>query len=122
MHVSFACELYNELLVKLSQEEVEEIISDAVRVEHYFITRSIPIHLIGMNADLMKAYIEFVADFWLVRLNYKKFYNTENPFDWMELISLQGKTNFFERRVGEYQKKSMRGDKEENVFRLDVDF
>ena len=80
------------------------IIADAVAIEKEFITDALPVDLIGMNAELMQQYIEFVADRWLVELGYPKLFNATNPFDFMEMISLQGKTNFFEKRVGEYQK------------------
>lgn len=104
LHCDFACLLYSMLQHKLSQETVQEIIQDAVRIEKVFVTESIPVALIGMNADMMSIYIEFVADRLLVALGYEKLYKSSNPFEWMEMISLQGKTNFFEKRVGDYQK------------------
>ncbi len=105
LHCDFACLLYNDHLKnKLTIEEVTAIITDAVNIEKEFIIDSLPVKLIGMNADLMGQYIEFVADRLLVALNCPKVYHVTNPFDFMELISLQGKTNFFEKRVGEYQK------------------
>ena len=123
LHTDFACLLYKDHLVdKLSQERIYEIICDAVEIEKEFITDSLPVDLIGMNSRLMAQYIEFVADRLLVALGYNKFYNTPNPFDWMELISLQGKTNFFEKRVGEYQKSGVMAEKESQVFDLDADF
>ena len=95
---------------------------DAVEIEKEFVSDSIPVALIGMNADLMCQYIEFVADRLLIALDNEKVYNAENPFPWMELISLQGKTNFFEKRVGDYQKAGVMADRKEQVFSLDEDF
>jgi ribonucleoside-diphosphate reductase beta chain len=108
---------------KLSQKQVYDIIEDAVRIEKEFITEALPVDLIGMNAKLMQQYIEFVADRWLNELGYPKIYNTTNPFDFMEMISLQGKTNFFEKRVGDYQKAGvMSSSKETQTFSLEEDF
>ncbi|MFN5323319.1 MAG: ribonucleoside-diphosphate reductase small subunit [Bacteroidota bacterium] len=104
MHCDFACLLYSMLENKLSVEHVTSIIKDAVKNEHEFVTDALPVSLIGMNSKLMCQYIEFVADRLLVSLGCPKVYNVTNPFDFMENISLQGKTNFFEKRVGEYQK------------------
>jgi ribonucleoside-diphosphate reductase beta chain len=122
LHCDFACLLYNNLVNKLSQETVIEIIKDAVDYEKEFVTDAIPVRLIGMNADLMCQYIEFVADRLLVALNCPKVYETANPFDFMEMISLQGKTNFFEKRVAEYQKAGVMGDNETRSFSVDEDF
>lgn len=122
MHCEFACLLYKMLGNRLSQEQVFEIIADAVAIEKEFITEALPVDLIGMNAKLMKQYIEFVADRWLVELGYTKMFNSSNPFDFMELISLQGKTNFFEKRVGDYQKSGVMGEKQSKTFSLDEDF
>lgn len=123
LHCEFACELYRMLNGKLSEEEVHEIIIDAVKIEKEFITDALPAALIGMNSELMKQYIEFVADRWIGELGYKKVFNASNPFDFMEMISLQGKTNFFEKRVGDYQKAGVMGSKEgSNTFSLDEDF
>jgi ribonucleoside-diphosphate reductase beta chain len=123
LHCEFACLLYTQHIKnKLPQERVYEIILDAVRIEKEFITEALPVALIGMNADLMTQYIEYVADFWLQRLGYEKYYNTPNPFDFMTTISLQGKTNFFEKRVGEYQKAGVMGEKETVKFSLNEDF
>merc|ERR1712173_299353 len=94
---------------------------DAVTCEKQFITESLPVNLIGMNDRLMSQYIEFVADRLLHALGHSKHYGTANPFDWMEMISLQGKTNFFEKRVGEYQRANVMGEKEEAGFMLDCD-
>jgi ribonucleoside-diphosphate reductase beta chain len=108
---------------KLPKETVTKIITDAVVIEKEFVSDAIPVRLIGMNADLMCQYIEFCADRLLLALGCDKFYNATNPFDFMEMISLQGKTNFFEKRVAEYQKSGVMNNKEENnVFNLDEDF
>lgn len=124
LHCDFACLLYtNHMQNKLPEATVREIIVDAVAIEKEFVTDALPVRLIGMNAELMCQYIEFVADRLLVALGCKKVWNATNPFDFMELISLQGKTNFFERRVGEYQKTGVaQGAKENNSFSLDEDF
>ena len=102
MHTEFACLLYSMLQNKLSKEVVYEIIIDAVNIEMEFIIDSLPCKLLGMNSEMMSQYIEFVADRLLIQLGYNKIYNSENPFPWMELISLENKTNFFEKRVAEY--------------------
>ena len=122
LHCEFACLLYSMLKNKLSQQEVCAIISDAVTIEKEFITEALPVALIGMNAVLMQQYIEFVADRWLQELGYLKLFNAANPFDFMEMISLQGKTNFFEKRVGDYQKAGVLGNKESQAFSLEEDF
>ena len=122
LHCDFACLLYSMLETKLSQERIHEIIRDAVENEHEFVTDALPVSLIGMNSKLMCQYIEFVADRLLVALGYDKIYNATNPFDFMETISLQGKTNFFEKRVAEYQKAGVMNTKEQQEFKLDEDF
>lgn len=122
LHCDFACLLYSMLENKLSVEHVTSIIKDAVKNEHEFVTDALPVSLIGMNSKLMCQYIEFVADRLLVALGCPKIYNVANPFDFMETISLQGKTNFFEKRVAEYQKAGVNATKEENEFKLDEDF
>lgn len=122
LHCDFACLLYSMLERPLTEERVREIVSDAVKIEQEFVTDSLPVELIGMNSGLMNQYIEFCADRLLGTLGYSKMYETNNPFDWMDLISLQGKTNFFEKRVGEYSKAGVGVDKEERVFCLDSDF
>jgi len=104
LHCDFACLLYSKLVRKLPQEAVHDIISKAVECEKEFICDALPVDLIGMNSRMMAQYIEFVADRLLYSLGYEKLYRTKNPFDWMEMISLEGKTNFFEKRVAEYQK------------------
>ena len=122
LHCEFACLLYSMLASKLPQEQVHTIIADAVRIEKEFITEALPVDLIGMNARLMQQYIEFVADRWLGELGYTKLFNAANPFDFMEMISLQGKTNFFEKRVGDYQKSGVMSGKEAQTFSLEEDF
>jgi len=128
MHCDFACLLYSMLESKLSDEVVHEIVRDAVVHEKEFICDALSVDLIGMNSRMMSQYIEFVADRLLVALGHPKLYNSTNPFDWMELISLQGKTNFFEKRVGEYQKAGVMSSlqKDDGVdsvsFALDADF
>jgi len=122
LHCEFACLLYSMLQNKLTETEVHAIIRDAVNIEKEFITDALPVGLIGMNAMLMQQYIEFVADRWLSELGYSKMYNATNPFDFMEMISLQGKTNFFEKRVGDYQKAGVMNNKETQAFSLEEDF
>ena len=123
LHCEFACLLYSMLeYTKLSQEQVFAIIGDAVKIEKEFVSESLPVDLIGMNAKLMQQYIEFVADRWLGELGYPKMFNATNPFDFMEMISLQGKTNFFEKRVGDYQKSGVMSGKESQTFSLEEDF
>ena len=123
MHCDFACLLYNKHVVnKLPKETVTKIITDAVEIEKEFVTDAIPVSLIGMNATLMQQYIEFVADRLLSELGCDKVYKSENPFEFMEMISLQGKTNFFEKRVAEYQKSGVANGSEGQVFKLDEDF
>lgn len=104
LHCTFAATLFGLLKFKPSKEVVLEIIKSALEAERHFICDSLPVDLIGMNSALMGQYVEFVADYLLDLLGYEKFYNSKNPFDWMTQISLSGKNNFFERRVGEYQK------------------
>jgi ribonucleotide reductase beta subunit family protein with ferritin-like domain len=104
LHCSFACQLYSKLQRKLSQEDIHNLIREAVDVEKGFVCDALPVSLIGMNSSLMSQYIEFVADRLLQDLGYQPLFGSKNPFDWMDMISLEGKTNFFEKRVGEYQK------------------
>jgi len=126
LHAEFACLVYNMLQNRLPDEIVHDIIRGAVAAERRFICEALPCDLIGMNSDLMTRYIEFVADRLLSSLGHPKLFQSSNPFDWMELISLQGKTNFFEKRVGEYQKAgvmaSVGGQEESRGFTLDADF
>jgi len=131
LHCDFACLLYSMLESKLSEEKVYQIIEEAVNIEKEFVTESLPVSLIGMNSKLMKEYIEFVSDRLLYSLGYNKLFGASNPFDFMEMISIEGKTNFFERRVGEYQKAGVmnsinksknKSKNKENMFVLDADF
>ncbi len=126
LHCDFACLLYTKYIKnKLPEEQVLKIITDAVSIEKEFIIEALPVKLIGMNSELMSQYIEFVADRLLVALGLKKHYNATNPFDFMEMISLQGKTNFFEKRVAEYQKAGVMNKnegKDSPKFSLDEDF
>jgi ribonucleoside-diphosphate reductase beta chain len=124
VHCDFAVHLHNHHLVqKVSKDRITEIITDALTIEREFITESLPVSLIGMNANLMTQYLEFVADRLLVELGCKRIYNSNNPFDFMDMISLQGKTNFFEKRVAEYQKAGvMSKDTEDQKISFDADF
>merc|ERR1712203_935892 len=127
LHAEFACMIYGMLQNQLPEDVAHHIVRGAVETERHFICEALPCDLIGMNGDLMTRYIEFVADRLLTALGHSKLFGVSNPFDWMELISLQGKTNFFEKRVGEYQKAgvmSSTADKEEGSrgFSLDADF
>lgn len=122
LHCDFACLMYSKLVNKLPETRVHEIIGDAVAIEKEFVKDSLPVELIGMNSALMCQYIEFCADRLLQALGVSKIYGASNPFDWMDMISLQGKTNFFEKRVGEYSKAGVGVSAEEQVFTLDADF
>merc|ERR1712153_198913 len=127
LHTEFACLIYSKLVNKLPDSAVHHIIKGAVAAERKFICDALSCDLIGMDSDLMTKYIEFVADRLLTSLGHTKIFNVSNPFDWMELISLQGKTNFFEKRVGEYQKAGVMasatgGEQETRGFSLDADF
>lgn len=123
LHCDFACLLYNNHIVnKLSKDQVKKIILDAVEIEKEFILDALPVKLIGMNSDLMSQYIEFVADRLLVELGNDKVFNASNPFDFMEMISIQGKTNFFEKRVGEYQKAGVLNNDSDQKFTMNEDF
>ena len=123
LHCDFACMLYNNHMAnRLEKTELEKIIREAVEIEKEFITEALPVRLIGMNSGLMSQYIEFVADRLLVELGNDKIYNVSNPFDFMDMINLQGKTNFFEKRVGEYQKAGVLNSNNDTSFSLDADF
>jgi ribonucleoside-diphosphate reductase beta chain len=124
VHCDFAVHLHNHHLVnKVPKERIREIIVDALNIEREFITESLPVSLIGMNAVLMTQYLEFVADRLLVELGCDREYNTTNPFDFMDMISLQGKTNFFEKKVAEYQKSGvMNTDGDAQKISFDADF
>ena len=104
LHCDFACLLHSKLVRKAGENRIRSIISEAVEIEKDFVTSALPVKLIGMNDKHMRQYIEFVADRLAISLGAAKIYNAENPFPWMEMISMQGKTNFFEKRVAEYQK------------------
>ena len=125
MHCDFAVHLHNEHLVnKVPQERIIQIITEALDIEREFITESLPVDLIGMNSRLMEQYLEFVTDRLLTELNCPKSYNSENPFDFMDMISLEGKTNFFEKRVSDYRKAGvgMEQETKEDSFSFDSDF
>lgn len=123
VHCDFACHLYTKHLINvLPIETVTNIIADAVSIEKEFVSDSLPVDLIGMNSKLMCQYIEFVADRLLSALGCNKIYNVENPFEWMDMISIQGKTNFFEKRVGDYQKSGILTNRDEQVFSMEEDF
>lgn len=124
LHCEFAVLLHSLLPdhEKATKEAITKIMTEAVAIEKEFITEALPVSLIGMNKDLMTQYIEYVCDFWLSRLGCDKVYNSTNPFDWMELISLEGKTNFFEKRVSEYQRPGVKTEKDSNTFTLDAEF
>jgi ribonucleoside-diphosphate reductase beta chain len=126
MHCDFACHLFNNHIEnKLSETQIKEIIVSALLIEKEFILEALPVRLIGMNADLMSQYLEFVTDRLLMALRCSKVYNSENPFDFMQNIALQGKTNFFEKRVAEYQKAGVNNKSDESIedaFSGDLDF
>lgn len=124
MHCDFAVHLHNHHLTnKVSKARITEILTDALNIERKFITESLPVSLIGMNAVLMTQYLEFVTDRLLVELGCDRVYNSSNPFDFMDMISLQGKTNFFEKRVAEYQKSGvMNTDADAQKISFDADF
>lgn len=122
LHTEFAVAMYDRLQNKLSEEAVQSIVQEAVECETEFITESLPVSLIGMNARDMKQYIQFVADRLLVQLGYQKLYKVGNPFDFMDLISLEGKTNFFEKKVSEYSKPGVGMDAAQMVVKFDEDF
>ena len=126
LHCDFACLLHSQLVRGAGEMKIRQIISEAVEIEIEFVTSALPVSLIGMNAELMKQYIQFVADRLLVAFGVSKLYNAENPFPWMEMISMQGKTNFFEKRVGEYQKAGVMGSSSlgavQQKFSLEEDF
>jgi len=130
MHTDFACLLFSHLKRRAHPDTVKRIITDAVAIEQEFLTDALPCKLIGMNSDLMCQYIEFVADRLLVSLGNEKVYNVTNPFDFMDMISLQGKTNFFEKRVSDYSKANInhsstptaKADVSHKDFTVDEDF
>jgi ribonucleoside-diphosphate reductase subunit M2 len=119
LHCEFAILLYSKLIKKVDKNRIHEIIKEAVEIETEFICEALPCRLIGMNSEMMTQYIKFVADRLCVQLGYKKIYNISNPFDWMEMISLESKTSFFERRVSEYALANKQSD---NAFEFSEDF
>lgn len=128
LHCDFACMVYKELQEQLDTERIHEIVRDAVRIEKMFVCDALPVSLIGMNKKLMSQYIEFCADRLVFQLGHPKIWNTANPFDFMTMISLQGKTNFFEKRVSEYQRAGVMAklkegdDTDTNAFSMEADF
>jgi len=122
LHCDFACLLYSQLANKLLLQNLQEIIISAVEIEREFVSEALPVKLIGMNADLMCQYIEFVADRLLLALGSPKIFNVSNPFDFMDLISMPGKTNFFEKRVSDYKKSGVMTSKENAVFTTQEEF
>ncbi|XP_017309730.1 ribonucleoside-diphosphate reductase subunit M2 B [Ictalurus punctatus] len=122
LHCNFACLVYSHLQKKPSADRVKDIITKAVLIEQEFLTEALPVDLIGINSYLMKQYIEFVADRLLTDLGIPEVYEAKNPFDFMEFISLEGKTNFFEKRVAEYQRFGVMSNTTDSEFTLDADF
>lgn len=122
LHCDFACLLYRHIVNKPTQQRVQDIVKDAVSIEKEFLTDALPVELIGMNSSLMCQYIEYVADRLIVELGYDKVYGTKNPLDFMENISLDGKTNFFEKKVGEYAKTGVGSNADTHTFSLEEDF
>lgn len=122
LHTDFACLLYKHIQNKVPQELVHQIVDSAIQIETEFVQKSLPVELIGMNSSLMVEYVQFCADHLLVELGYEKLYHSKNPFDWMELISLQGKTSFFEKRVSEYSKANVGLSSQDRQFDIGQDF
>lgn len=122
LHAEGSVMIYKHLTTKLPESRVHQIFKEAVEVEKEFIKDALPVALIGMNSSTMSTYIEYVADFWLHRLGYENIYNSKNPFEWMQLIGMQGKTNFFEGRVSEYSKAGSFASSSEQAFTLEADF
>lgn len=122
LHAEFSVELYHLTVNKLSQEEIYNIFNEAIQIEKEFICESIPCKLIGMNSNLMSQYIEYIADRLIIQLGYNKLFNVSNPFDFMELSSVEDKVNFFERKVGEYSIPGVGKSDKDNKFSLDADF
>lgn len=122
LHCRFACTLYSHIIKKLPQQQIHKMFSEAIEIEREFINEALKVNLIGMNADLMLQYIKFVADYWIQELGYTKLFNVKNPFTWMHLISMQSKTNFFEKQVSDYAKSGVGQDTEARNFGTDDDF
>lgn len=122
LHCDFACLMFSHLVQKPSKERVTNIITDAVKIQKEFLSEALPVSLIGMNIDLMSQYIEFVSDRLLTELGCEKVYNSTNPFDFMNIISNEGKTNFFEKKVGEYAKSGVNVDSDTDEFNLEPEY
>jgi len=122
LHTEFACLLYSKILNRLPKQKAHKVLREAVKIEKHFITKALPCELIGMNAELMKQYIEFVADRLSLQLGYPKIYGATNPFDFMERISLENKDNFFEKRVSTYAKAAVGKKREDMTFSTDTAF
>jgi ribonucleotide reductase beta subunit family protein with ferritin-like domain len=122
IHTDFACLLYSKLVNRLDKKKAHKVLREAVKIEKHFITKALPCELIGMNAELMKQYIEFVADRLCLQLGYPKIYRANNPFDFMERISLENKDNFFEKRVSTYAKAAVGKKREDMAFSTDAAF
>ena len=122
VHCRFACALYKHLLSKLPEETIHKMFREAIDIESEFVAEALKVNLIGMNAQLMTQYIKFVADYWMQELGYSRLFNVKNPFPWMNLISMQSKTNFFEQRVSDYSKAGVGQTEDVVVFGLDDSF
>ncbi len=122
LHCDFACLLYSKLINRFPESRIVDIVSSAVNIEMEFVANALPVKLIGMNSPMMCNYIIFCADQLLIALGCQRHYKTGNPFEWMKMISLQGKTNFFKKRVGEYSKSGVGVDSMAQAFSLDVSF
>lgn len=122
LHCRFSCLLYSHVINKLPERKVHKMFREAVDIEIAFVCEALKVALIGINADSMSQYIKYIADFWLKYLGYSKLYNAKNPFDWMHLISMDSKTNFFERRRADYSMAGVGNDESENMYGSDEDF
>ena len=122
MHCDYSIMLYHMLKNKLPQEKIHQMFTEAVETERFFICESLPCSLLGMNADLMEQYIKFVADQLIIKLGYEKLFKVENPFTWMEAISIEGKTNFFEHRPTQYQRADVNNQTKNQAFEISDDF
>ena len=122
LHCTAAIAIYDKLVNKLSPEKIYNIYKEAVELECEFITESLPVSLIGMNSDMMKEYIKYIADYYLEQLNLEPLFKAKNPFPFMEYISIKSKTNFFEKKVSQYTKAKVGQNTEENSFSIDEDF
>jgi ribonucleoside-diphosphate reductase beta chain len=122
LHCNAGIALYSHIKNKLPEKDIHKVFKEAVDIEKEFITESLPVRLIAMNQSLMKKYIEYISDYWLTKLGYSKIYNTQNPFDFMNYISLQTFGNFFETRISSYRKANVGNTREQNLFSLDEEF